>query len=114
MEHLQERLDQLLNQVPDADDIRTRLENLVSVYPFNEYEFIISHLRDTIKYWVQSSHEVENNPHYSKGQHRGNVGEGQLHLRQDNIRDFDKFQVKSNELRHAIIAAYDRERSQRS
>ncbi|MDY0168105.1 MAG: hypothetical protein RBS80_16270, partial [Thermoguttaceae bacterium] len=44
MEHLQEQLDQLLNQVPDADAIRTRLENLVSVYPFNEYEYIISHL----------------------------------------------------------------------
>ena len=240
MEHLQEQLDLLLNQVSNANGIRTRLENLVSVYPFNEYEYIISHLlaadvlsldayyelrdeylarnmflyifeisaprtfgeswaqghlkelvpdlqkpskkldpdysgqydfllgdikievkasravdadlnaplyvkalasdskrpfwmnfqqikpgccdvfvwvavwRDTIKYWVQSSHEVENNPHYSKGQHRGNVGEGQLHLRQDNIRDFDKFQVKSDNLRQAIIAAYDRERSQRS
>lgn len=44
MEHLQEQLDRLLNQVPDADAIRTRLESLVSVYPFNEYEYIISHL----------------------------------------------------------------------
>lgn len=44
MEHLQEQLDLLLNQVPDANAIRTRLENLVSVYPFNEYEYIISHL----------------------------------------------------------------------
>ncbi len=240
MEHLQEQLDLLLDQVSDANSIRTRLENLVSVYPFNEYEYIISHLlaadvlsldayyelrdeylarnmflyifeisaprtfgeswaqghlkelvpdlqkpskkldpeysgqydfllgsikievkasravdaelnaplyvkalasdskkpfwmnfqqikpgccdvfvwvavwRDTIKYWVQSSHEVENNPHYSKGQHRGNVGEGQLHLRQDNIREFDEFQVKSDNLRKAIIDAYDRQRSQRS
>ena len=44
MEHLQDELDQLLNQVADAGAIRTRLENLVSVYPFNEYEYIISHL----------------------------------------------------------------------
>ena len=44
MEHLQEQLDQLLSQVPDADAIRARLDNLVSVYPFNEYEYIISHL----------------------------------------------------------------------
>jgi len=44
VEHLQEQLDQLLAQVPDADAIRERLENLVSVYPFNEYEYIISHL----------------------------------------------------------------------
>jgi hypothetical protein len=240
VEHLQEQLDQLLAQDPDADAIRERLENLVSVYPFNDYEYIISHLlaadilsldsyyelrdeylarnmflyifemsaprtfgeswaqghlkelvpdlqkpskkrdpdysgqydfslgeikievkasravdadvnaplyvkalasdskklfwmnfqqikpgccdvfvcvavwRDTIKYWVQSSHEVENNMHYSKGQHRGNVGEGQLHLRQDNIGDFDKFQVKSNDLRKAIIDAHARELSQRS
>lgn len=237
MEHLQKQLDTLLNQVPDAAGIRTRLENLVSVYPFNEYEFIISHLlasdvlslddyyelrdeylarnmflyifeisaprtfgeswaqghlkelvpdlhkpskkldpnysgqydfalddiqievkasravdadvdaplyvkalgsdskqpfwmnfqqikptccdvfvwiavwRDTIKYWVQSSHEVESNSHYSKGQHRGNVGEGQLHLRQDNIRDFDKFLVPSDSLRKAIIDANTRQKS---
>jgi hypothetical protein len=240
VEHLQDQLNQLLAQVPDAEAIRARLDNLVSVYPFNEYEYIISHLlaadvltldayhelrdeymsrnmflyifeisaprtfgeswaqghvkelvpdvlkpskkrdpdysgqydlslgeikievkasravdadvnaplyvkalasdsrkpfwmnfqqikpgccdvfvwvavwRDTIQYWVQSSYEVENNPHYSKGQHRGNVGEGQLHLRQDNIRDFDKYQVKSSELRQAMINAHTRELAQRS
>jgi len=240
MEQLQEQLDQLLAQIPDADAIRERLENLVSVYPFNEYEYIISHLlaanvlslngyyelrddylarnmflyifeisaprtfgeswaqghlkelvpdlrkpskkhdpnysgqydllldnirievkasravdaeldgplyvralasdskqpfrmnfqqikpaccdvfvwiavwRDTIMYWVQSSHEVENNERYSKGQHRGNVGEGQLHLRPDNIRGFDRFRVQSNALREAIVAAYEREMKQRS
>jgi len=239
VEHLLEQLDQLLAQIPDAEAIRARLDNLVSVYPFNEYEYIISHLlaadvltldayyelrdeylsrnmflyifeisaprtfgeswaqghlkelvpglqkpskkrdpgysgqydfslddikievkasravdadvnaplyvkalasdskkpfwmnfqqikpgccdvfvwvavwRDTIRYWVQSSLEVESNPHYSKGQHRGNVGEGQLHLRQDNIRDFDKFQVRSDDLRQAIVDAYARELSQR-
>ncbi|MFW6114348.1 MAG: hypothetical protein ACOC7K_01255 [bacterium] len=239
MEHLQEQLDQLLAQVPDAHAIRERLENLVSVFPFNEYEYIISHLlaadvlsvdgyyelrddylarnmflyifeisaprtfgeswaqghlkelvpdlrkpskkhdpnysgqydflldnirievkasraidadldgplyvkalasdskqpfwmnfqqikpaccdvfvwiavwRDTIMYWVQSSHEVENNERYSKGQHRGNVGEGQLHLRPDNICGFDQFRVQSNTLREAIVAAYEREVKQR-
>jgi hypothetical protein len=69
--------------------------------------------RDTIRYWIQSSHEVENNTHYSKGQHRGNVGEGQLHLRQDNIGDFDKFQIQSDRLRQAIVDAHERERKQR-
>jgi hypothetical protein len=237
VEHLEEQLQALLNSMPDADAIRSRLENLASVYPFNEYEYIISHLlaadvlpldayyelrdeymarnmflyifeigaprifgeswaqghlkelvpdlkkpskkldpnysgqydcvldgirievkasravdadidaplyvkalgsdskrpfwmnfqqikpaccdvfvwiavwRDTIKYWIQSSHEVENNPHYSKGQHRGNVGEGQLHLRQDSIRDFDKFLVQSNSLRQAIIDAAARQKT---
>ncbi|MEK7549167.1 MAG: hypothetical protein AAB496_01610, partial [Patescibacteria group bacterium] len=37
--------------------------------------------RDTIKYWVLSSRDVETNRYYSKGQHRGNTGEGQLHVR---------------------------------
>ena len=34
--------------------------------------------RDKIRYWVLASKELEGNRHYSKGQHRGNVGEGQL------------------------------------
>ena len=36
--------------------------------------------RDKIRYWVLSSSEVEKNPYYSAGQHRGNTGEGQLWL----------------------------------
>jgi len=44
MQHLQDELDVLLATLPDADEIRARVEALVSVYPFNEFEFIISHL----------------------------------------------------------------------
>ena len=44
-----------------------------------------------------------------RGQHRGNVGEGQLHVRHDNIQDFTKYEVKPNKLEEAIRAAYDRE-----
>lgn len=233
MQHLQKEIDGLLDRLPNAAAIREALETLVSVYPFNEYEYIISHLlagdvlkldqylelrdayiarnmflyifeisgprtfgeawaqghlkelvpelakstkkldpgysgqydflldgkikievkasrgvdsdldaplyvkalasdsdrpfwmnfqqvkcaccdvfvwiavwRDTIKYWVLSSNEVENNRHYSKGQHRGNIGEGQLHVTQDNIRDFDRYAVQSNRLAEAIRAAY--------
>ncbi len=235
MEHLQEELDSLLAQIPNPQEVRDRLESLVSVYPFNEYEYIISTLlamdvltldayyelrdnyiarnlylyifeisaprtfgeawaqghlkelvpelqkpskkadpaysgqydlfldnirievkasravdadskaplyvkalasdsqknfwmnfqqvkpgccdlfvwvavwRDVIRYWVLSSHEVETNPYYSHGQHRGNVGEGQLHVKQDNIHEFEKYEVKSNKLEEAIRAAYDRE-----
>lgn len=36
--------------------------------------------RDKIRYWVLSSSEVEKSPYYSAGQHRGNIGEGQLWL----------------------------------
>ena len=65
--------------------------------------------RDLIQYWVLSSHEVETNPYYSQGRHRGNVGEGQLHVKQYNIHDFDKYEVKPNKLEEAIRAAYERQ-----
>ena len=235
MEYLQEQLDSLLAQLPNEDEIRDRINSLVSVYPFNEYEYIISTLlamdiltldgycelrdnyidrnlylyifeisaprsfgeawaqghlkelipalqkpskkidpnysgqydlyldgirievkasravdatmdaplyvkalasdsdkefwmnfqqvkpsccdvfvwvavwRDVIRYWVLSSGEVETNPYYSKGQHRGNIGEGQLHMRHDNIRDFVRYEVKPNKLEEAIRAAFDRQ-----
>lgn len=235
MEHLQQELDSLLAQLPNEQEVRDRLESLVSVYPFNEYEYFISTLlamdvltldgyhelrddyiarnlylyvfeisaprtfgeawaqghlkelvpelqkpskrtdpdysgqydlfldnirievkasravdadvdaplyvkalasdsqksfwmnfqqvkpgccdlfvwvavwRDVIRYWVLSSHEVETNPYYSRGQHRGNVGEGQLHVKQDNIHEFEKYEVKPNKLEEAIRAAYARE-----
>ena len=235
MEHLQQELDSLLKQLPNEQEIRDRLDSLVSVYPFNEYEYIISTLlamdvlglddyhelrddyiarnlylyvfeisgprtfgeawaqghlkelvpelqkpskrtdpdysgqydllldnirievkasravdadtdaplyvkalasdsqkkfwmnfqqvkpaccdlfvwvavwRDVIRYWVLSSQEVETNPYYSRGQHRGNVGEGQLHVKHDNIDDFVEYEVKPNELQQAIRDAYARQ-----
>jgi len=237
MEKLQQELDGLLEKLLDGEQIRSRLDSLVSVYPFNEYEYIISHLlakdvlsldqylelrdnyiarnmylyifeisaprtfgeawaqghlkelvpelqkstkkldpnysgqydflldgkirievkasravdasveaplyvkalssdsnkpfwmnfqqikpaccdvivwiavwRDVIRYWVLASHEVETHSDYSKGQHRGNVGEGQLHMTHDNIHKFDSFQVQSNNLAVAIRDAYERQR----
>lgn len=65
--------------------------------------------RDVIRYWILSSDEVSSNKYYSAGQHRGNVGEGQLHLRHDNIEEFTVYEVKSNQLRDAIIAAKKRQ-----
>jgi hypothetical protein len=65
--------------------------------------------RDKIRYWVLSSNEVQTNRYFSKGQHRGNVGEGQLHINGDNIADFDKYEVKSTNIRKAVIAAYKRQ-----
>ena len=42
--------------------------------------------RDEIVLWIMNSKEVQRNPLYSKGQHRGNSGnEGQLHIKHDNI-----------------------------
>jgi len=42
MKHLQEELDALLTQLPNEQEVRDRLDSLESVYPFNEYEYIIS------------------------------------------------------------------------
>lgn len=64
--------------------------------------------KDVIKYWVLSSDEVKNNKCYSKGQHRGNKGEGQLHLNDVNIKDFTKYEIKPEKLKNAIIKAYKR------
>ena len=42
--------------------------------------------RDKIRYFVLSSDEVASNKYYSTGQHRGNVGEGQLWLKREQYR----------------------------
>lgn len=68
--------------------------------------------RDRIRYWILASEEVENNKYYSVGQHRGNVGEGQLHLKDDNIQEFQEYEVGSRDLLKAILDAYHRQISQ--
>lgn len=64
--------------------------------------------RDVIRYWVLSSAEVESSPYYSGGQHRGNVGEGQLHLTKENIEAFSKFETAPRDLAEAIRNAQGR------
>ncbi len=65
--------------------------------------------RDVIWYWILSSNEVESDRYYSKGQHRGNVGEGQIHIKHDNIMHFESYRVNPNELEKAIRMAYERQ-----
>lgn len=67
--------------------------------------------RDVIKCWVIPSFEVENSRYYSKGQHRGNVGEGQLHLKRDNIREFDQYLVEPSKSEEAIKKAFKKEKN---
>ena len=67
--------------------------------------------RDKIRYWVLASKEVSGNKYYSTGQHRGNTGEGQLHIRRDNMKEFEKYEVRSNALLQAIRDAYKRQHS---
>ena len=65
--------------------------------------------RDEIVLWVMKSSEVEKNPLFSKGQHRGNSGnEGQLHIKQDNIHLLTPYEFKGDNLEQAIRNAYAR------
>lgn len=59
--------------------------------------------RDVIRYWVLSSNEVANNKYYSTGQHRGNIGEGQLWLKETNIVDFNGYEVGVRDILSKII-----------
>lgn len=70
--------------------------------------------RDVIKYWVIASHEIENNRRYSGKQHRGNTGEGQMHLKPNNIREFDDYLVEPYEIESAVRIAFDREKQARN
>lgn len=67
--------------------------------------------RDVIRYWVLSSDDVKNNSYYSTGQHRGNVGEGQIHLRHDNIHSFSAYEATVRDLLTSIRQAYVRQGS---
>ncbi len=67
--------------------------------------------RDVIRYWVLSSNEVANNKYYSTGQHRGNTGEGQIHLKDDNVAEFSGYEAKPRALLDKIRAAYERQKN---
>jgi hypothetical protein len=62
--------------------------------------------RDIIRYWVLNRDEIQNNKYFSKGQHRGNIGEGQLHLKRDNISEFKQYEVRPPDIKGAVIRAY--------
>lgn len=69
--------------------------------------------RDLIQYWVLSSFEVESNSSYNDKQHKGNIGEGQLHIKPHNIQHFQKFLVEPEDIEAAIRQAFKRERELR-
>lgn len=65
--------------------------------------------RDEIVLWIMNSGEVQDNPLYSKGQHRGNHGnEGQLHIKNDNIYMLNNYELKGDNLEQAIHDAVNR------
>lgn len=65
--------------------------------------------RDKIRYWVLSSKELRSNRYYQPKHHRGNEGEGQLHVKDTNISAFAQYEVASGrDLLTAIRSAYKR------
>ena len=94
-----------------ASDSTKRFDmNFQQVKPACCHVFVwIGVWRDVIRHWVLTSGEVASNRYYSSGQHRGNVGEGQLHLKRDNIDDFAGYETPSNQLATAIRNAYGRQ-----
>lgn len=65
---------------------------------------------DVIRYWVFSSNEILENKGYSP-QHRGNTGEGQIHLKESNIAEFSAFESSIRELVDNVRKAYLRQKS---
>ena len=64
--------------------------------------------RDKIYTWIINSKDVKNNKYYSIGQHRGNKGnEGQLHITNENIYEFEKFRLKDNNIEQVIKEVYN-------
>lgn len=65
--------------------------------------------RDEIVVWVMNAQEVADNRFYSKGQHKGNLGnEGQLHMTNENINEFDRFLLPDDDIVAAILSAAQR------
>lgn len=62
--------------------------------------------RDEIVLWVMNTNTVKTHPLYADGQHRGNHGnEGQLHINQGNISQFDAYELKGDHIEKAIRQA---------
>jgi len=94
-----------------SDSIRPFDMNFQQIKPKCADVFIwVAVWRDNIKHWILSSDEVKDSKYFSKGQHRGNIGEGQLHLNRENISEFRQYEVKSTDLKDAVIEAYKRQK----
>ena len=58
MEQLRKQLQTLWETLEDADEAKSRLASLVSVYPFNEFEFMISTLLGRQKLTLDDYYEL--------------------------------------------------------
>lgn len=60
MEKLKQQLDDLLNRLERADEIRASLLKLISIYPFNEFEYVISQLLAADKLTIDEYNSIRN------------------------------------------------------
>lgn len=60
MEKLEAQLDELLDRLDNSDVIRLNVEELVSIYPFSKYEYIISHLLAADKLTLEEYYQLRN------------------------------------------------------
>jgi len=97
-----------------SSDSRKRFDmNFQQVKPACADVFVwVGVWRDVIRYWVLSSEEVRLNRYYSTGQHRGNEGEGQIHLKDSNVIEFAEFESRPRDLLDSIRNAHSRQLSQ--
>ncbi|MDO8587115.1 MAG: hypothetical protein Q7T82_08760 [Armatimonadota bacterium] len=51
-------MNELISQLSDSDDVVERLSQLISVYPFNEYEYVISTLLGRDKLTLDGYYEL--------------------------------------------------------
>jgi hypothetical protein len=114
MERLKEQLEKLISELGDAHAIYEQIGNLISVYPFNEYEYMISTLlgRGQLTlddYYALRDEYVERNLYLYIFEISAPVGEGQLHLRYDNIDEFNRYEVTGRDLLQAIRNAHQRQ-----
>jgi len=98
------------NQVKRALSVETQAAfdmNFQQIKPrfCDVFVFVILWL-DDIRYVVLSSDEVRHSKYYSDKQHKGNIGEGQLHITDSNIHEFGQYEVKPENLKPAIIAKF--------
>jgi hypothetical protein len=64
MEKLREQLEGLIERLDDAAEFATTLEGLESVYPFSEFEYIISHLLAQDKLTIDEYYEIREDHFY--------------------------------------------------
>jgi hypothetical protein len=99
-----------------ASDSKERFDmNFQQVKPACADVFVwVGVWRDKIRYWVLSSDEVSGNKYYSTGQHRGNEGEGQIHLKDSNLKEFSIYESSARKLITDIEAAHHRQHNKKA